>query len=135
MLEIHRTTTDIFYLDDRLNNGECHLDWIRTIEIIRQLLEEHLREPRGYSNILFCSRVRHMGMGRRWFFSTSRSKVGVGAMLFEVCSEVDSQMRRLIVLQPHLEGRDPADLERLMKEVSLTGRGVDLNGGLSPPDL
>ena len=72
-------------------------------------------------------------MGRRWFFSTSRS--GVGAMLFEVCSEVDSQMRRLIVLQPHLEGRNPADLERLMKEVSLTGRGVDLNGGLSPPDL
>ena len=75
---------DIFYLNDRLNHGECRLDWI-SIDTVRQLLEEYLCKPRSYSKSLFCSRDQRLRIGRRWFFSTSRSKAGFSAVLFKVC--------------------------------------------------
>jgi len=63
--------THLFYLDERLNNGECHLNWI-SIDTVRHLLEERLGEPRSYSKTLFCSllpiRDRHLRINRRWFF-------------------------------------------------------------------
>jgi hypothetical protein len=35
----------VFYLDDRLSNGECHLNWIG-IDTVWQHFDERLREPR-----------------------------------------------------------------------------------------
>ena len=71
--------TNIFYLDNCLNNGECHLDWI-SIDTAWQLLEEYLGEPRSYSK-----KDQHLRIGRRWFFSTSQSEADFVAMLFKVC--------------------------------------------------
>ena len=90
--------TYIFYFNDHSSNGECHLNWIG-IDTLRQLLEECLRKPRGYSKTVFCNCLPIWKLRLRIRFCNSQIKAGFAAVLFEMCSMSIFKTQRLSVLQ------------------------------------